>query len=198
MAGIKGGRGRPRKSVEQLKLEGQFRADRHGGNGLEPKGKPIKPDNLDEEASRFWDAVTPELVELGIATEVDSSALSSLCEWWGEYRSACDERIEQERGLQALAESINKLSGTLLAIDAEVAGELAERVLEEIGHELVNTASRKRSRLARMKAAHAEFTKLAARFGLTPMDRRAMRDVNSGNVPDDPIAQFLKRRATAG
>lgn len=198
MVGTKGGRGRPRKSVEQLKLEGKFRADRHGGNGVEPKGKPIKPDNLEGEASRFWDAVTPELVELGIATEVDSAALASLCEWWGEYRDACDEKIEHERGLQALAEAVNKLSGALLVLDAEAAGELAERVLEEIGHELVNTASRKRSRLARMKTAHAEFTKLAARFGMTPMDRRAMRDVNNGNVPDDPITQFLKKRAAAG
>lgn len=187
-------RGRPRKSAEQRKLEGTFRVDRHGGNGIEPKGDPIKPAYLSGSASELWDSVTPELIRLGIATEVDSSALATLCEWWQEYRNAADERTKDQRGLAELAEAVSNIAVVLSTNGADAAADVAEGVLNQIGKAVESSLARDRSRVTRMKAAYSEFSRIAARFGLTPMDRRAMRDVDSGSKDDDPLMTFLKKR----
>jgi len=86
--------GRPRKPTELLKLEGGYRADRHGERKMEPQptGTPQKPDNLSEDASRHWDEIAPGLIETGVATVADGPALVRLCQFWAECCEA--ERAE--------------------------------------------------------------------------------------------------------
>lgn len=187
-------RGRARKSVEQRKLEGTFRIDRHGGNNIEPIGEPVKPKNLKGSASDLWDEITPELVRLGIATSVDSSSLATLCEWWREYRDAADSRDEQEKGLAKVATSISALATAIETAGNHETAKKALQVLSDLRDIIGDAAALNKSRVQRMKAAYAEFSRIAARFGLTPMDRRAMRDVDPSNKGDDPITKFLKSR----
>lgn len=193
MAGTKGRSGRARKSIEQRKLEGSFRADRHSA-AIVADGSPTKPEYLDGEASELWDAITPKLVKLGIATEVDSQTLAALCEWWQAYRDAADQRRYEESGLTALAAAINNLAGTLFLNGGDAAVDLAEMVLAEVGELIDRVGKDRRARVASMKTAWVEFSRIAARFGMTPMDRRAMKDVEGGPAKDDPIAEFLARR----
>jgi hypothetical protein len=49
-------RGRPRKPVADLALEGRFRADRHGEPATiwQPAGAPTPPDWLSDDARQLW------------------------------------------------------------------------------------------------------------------------------------------------
>ena len=81
--------GRPRKSVHELKLHGQYRPDRHGDRANEPEaaGKMVCPDWLDDDSRKIWDELIPNvealLVNLGTA---DSEAFGELCDWLCAYR----------------------------------------------------------------------------------------------------------------
>ncbi len=41
---------------------------------------------LDGVALDCWNYITPRLIQLGLATELDSYELCAMCEWWGKYR----------------------------------------------------------------------------------------------------------------
>ena len=82
--------GRPRKPTAQLKLEGKYRPDRHGGEEPQPDGLPKKPRGLPKNASKFWDSTVPRLVELGLATDLDSCMLTQLARWYDVYQSCMD------------------------------------------------------------------------------------------------------------
>lgn len=184
-------RGRARKSVEELKLAGQYRADRHADTSPLPKGKPIKPAYLTGEASALWDFITPRLEELEIATDLDSQTLASMCEWWAEFRDASRGRAEYEEGLKLLAREINRLSTHAFAHG--VTSDLLDRLGCTIGDMVEQRSKQDVRRVNRMKSAYAEFSRIAARFGMTPVDRRAMRDVTT-ETRDDPFSAFLKER----
>jgi len=62
-----------------------------------PSGMPTKPDGLDSIASEAWDDIVPKLFEQGRATSVDALQLQGLCEWWSEYRKACDTQCDAYR-----------------------------------------------------------------------------------------------------
>ena len=195
MAGIK--RGRARKSIEQLKIEGKYRADRHGPETQDygPTNPPVRPRSLTGEAKKLWDSITPRLVEVGIATDLDTQTLASMCEWWAEYRAAVEERQEELKGLRDLAKAILQLSREIAEHGATDATLLVlDRSVESIGLAIADGGSRAKRRIERMKAAYQMFSTIAARFGMTPTDRRAMRDVQSSVEKDDPITLFLKQR----
>jgi P27 family predicted phage terminase small subunit len=83
-------RGRPRKPVADLMLEGRFRSDRHGEVSAtwQPDGVPTQPTWLSEDAAQLWADLVPPLIARGIATAVDAPELASLCDWWSRYRQA--------------------------------------------------------------------------------------------------------------
>ncbi|MCI0352272.1 MAG: P27 family phage terminase small subunit [Acidobacteriales bacterium] len=81
-------RGRPRKPLPELILDGTFRHDRHGEaeEVWLPHGTPAKPKWLEGEAGELWDLLIPAFQRRGVTAEVDAAELSALCEWWGRYR----------------------------------------------------------------------------------------------------------------
>lgn len=194
MAGIK--RGRARKSIEQLKLEGKYREDRHGAETQDVGGNPpVRPKGLAGEAKKLWDAITPRLVEVGIATDLDTQTLSSMCEWWAEYRAAADEQRAEQQGLVALAKAIQRLAKEVAQHRAGDDTLLAmQNAMDAITTSVVDGGMRAKRRIERMKSAYQMFAVIAARFGMTPTDRRAMRDVQTSAEKDDPITLFLKQR----
>ena len=90
------GRGRPRKSVAQLKLDGTFRHDRHGDpdDQWQPEGEPVKPLDFDAFSDQLWEEVVPELVSCGVATSLDTAELTAMCEWWSRYKKITEKLKE--------------------------------------------------------------------------------------------------------
>ena len=84
-------RGRPRKPLPALLLEGRYRADRHGEADavwLPDGGPSTAPEWLSADARLLWDQLAPQLSGAGVATDVDRAELSALCDWWARYREA--------------------------------------------------------------------------------------------------------------
>ncbi|MDZ4686783.1 MAG: P27 family phage terminase small subunit [Planctomycetaceae bacterium] len=83
-------KGRPRKSLAELRLMGGFRPARHADRIDEPQfdGEPVKPRGMDREAGRLWDAIVPELVARRVVRAIDTTVLVSVCELWSLYRKA--------------------------------------------------------------------------------------------------------------
>lgn len=52
---------------------------------------PEKPSNLSKYGNEFWDRYIPRLIELGIATELDSPALEQLAYWFGVWAETKDQ-----------------------------------------------------------------------------------------------------------
>ncbi len=80
-------KGKPAKPLAVLKLDGQYRADRHDNKGPQDGGTaPRKPDGLGDHGSAFWDMIvrnrTPWLAES------DGELLESLCVAW-QYMKQC-------------------------------------------------------------------------------------------------------------
>lgn len=77
-----------RKTTEDLRLHGNYRADRHANRERVPQtGVDPKPmAKLTGEALKFWKQIVPELIELKAVSSLDSAELTALSEWWGEYR----------------------------------------------------------------------------------------------------------------
>lgn len=79
--------GRPRKPVNELKLHGGYRPDRHGDRSdPECVGVPVKPPDMDQEAEWLWDFVVDELTANGTLKRVDTPALMCVCDLWAKYR----------------------------------------------------------------------------------------------------------------
>lgn len=80
--------GRPPKPTADLKLHGGFRPERHEDRAREPQpaGSAVQFDELAGEALRAWEFCVPQLIAVGLATELDSMELCAMCNWWGEYQ----------------------------------------------------------------------------------------------------------------
>lgn len=78
-----GRRGTKPKPIELKVLKGTYRKDRDGdiADAVKTSGLPIKPSGMPADESAIWDEVVPKLVEMGVAKEVDSSELGSMCFW---------------------------------------------------------------------------------------------------------------------
>lgn len=90
------GRRGPAPKPTHLKIiEGTFRKDRAPAN--EPKPKPYVPTCprwLGHEAKAEWRRIVPELMQLGLLTKIDRSALAAYCgayEMWYEAKKSLDE-----------------------------------------------------------------------------------------------------------
>ena len=78
-------RGRPPKSIEDLKVFGGYREDRHGSRAqAEPKvdGLPQRPEGLNENEAWLWDLVVSEYGESGPVRALDTAALLQCCKLW--------------------------------------------------------------------------------------------------------------------
>lgn len=81
-------RGRKRKPIEVLKLQGTYEACKQPVKGADPAdGHPVMPKWMtDTEAKAHWRRVVPKLVALGIAKEMDAPALGAMCLWWSTWK----------------------------------------------------------------------------------------------------------------
>jgi phage terminase small subunit len=80
--------GRPPKPTAILALNGGLRKGRHDEREREPQpeGDAFCVGELDEEAQRCWEWVQPRLIQLGLATELDSHELTAMCQWWSKFQ----------------------------------------------------------------------------------------------------------------
>ena len=87
------GRRGPAPTPTNLKvLRGTDRADRRARNEPRPAvAVPSCPTWLHREAKREWRRITPELVTLGLVSQIDRAALAAYCEayaeWWEASRT---------------------------------------------------------------------------------------------------------------
>lgn len=61
-----------------------------------PAGSVTMVVPLEGWAEEFWNHNVPRLVEVGLATELDSHELCAMCEWWAEYRKWQEMRGTEE------------------------------------------------------------------------------------------------------
>lgn len=82
---------KPRKPTALLKLTGMYRRDRHGAqNEPQPNGLPVMPVDLPAPAAAFWMRTVPGLIETGVATAADQSALEHMAIWWAVWEELAD------------------------------------------------------------------------------------------------------------
>ncbi len=70
--------GRPPKPIEQHKLDGTYRKDRHSEHGIQNISKIVgiePPEDLTEEARRVWLDIIPVLCAAELVTPIDMPAL---------------------------------------------------------------------------------------------------------------------------
>jgi phage terminase small subunit len=80
--------GRPPTPTAILKINGGLRDDRHADRDREPQpeGDAFQVVELGDAAQEAWGHIVPRLIQLGLATELDSHELCAMCEWWAKYR----------------------------------------------------------------------------------------------------------------
>ena len=99
MVGVQGrSGGRNRKTTAEHKLNGSYRADRHGGriDGADAAGDPRKPGDLSPLQSSLWDAIVDHLPD-GVVGALDSASLMALVRWYGIYADLMSQ-VEQNPG----------------------------------------------------------------------------------------------------
>lgn len=84
-------RGRPPKPTQLHVVDGTFNTTRHAARAHAPagKGKPEKPQGLDEFGEECWNNFVGRAVEIGVGCEIDSVAVAEACRLYSFYRRAC-------------------------------------------------------------------------------------------------------------
>ncbi len=99
-------RGRPTKPIEQHKIDGTYRKDRHA-HRLRAEGFPVRPAWLDEDehAARLWERVTEELLPHEVLASLDSTIIEVMCSSysdWHKCRAALAEMGAHDDGFRQL------------------------------------------------------------------------------------------------
>ncbi len=112
-------RGPAPTSAAELKLHGDFRADRHAEreNIPPPVGEPIKPKGLSGAALAHWKQIVPLLMERQTVGTLDSAALQTLCETWAlkAFTHTALKRRPIDKDTRIAYESYSKLWLTIAA-----------------------------------------------------------------------------------
>lgn len=82
-------RGRPRKSIAELKLAGTYRHDRHGDRDDAPlfDDSPSRPKGMDKIAAKYWREVIQPLIDKKAVNAVDRPALEALANFYAVYHT---------------------------------------------------------------------------------------------------------------
>jgi P27 family predicted phage terminase small subunit len=80
-----------RKSIEDHKLSGTYRADRHNKTTLAFPSGATAPRYLSKAAKAEWKRVAPLLEEAGILQAIDQTLLASYCQMFAHYRASEDD-----------------------------------------------------------------------------------------------------------
>ena len=107
-----GKRGPGKKPTAIVKMEGA-RTDMMAPRQREPAppGVPTPPIDLEGEAKKHWDEVVPILINMGVATSVDSHALTQMCHWWAEWKKLADRETKPITALQTASYNWLRLAG---------------------------------------------------------------------------------------
>ena len=77
-----------------LKLRGSRRDGYLPDQPEAAPGTPVKPDYLEKDASAMWDQLVPQLLKLGVLSNIDGVILAELCEAWADLR-ACKRFVKK-------------------------------------------------------------------------------------------------------
>lgn len=172
MAGNSNSGGQNRKPTAMKIMEGTFRQDRANVN--EPTPKPITfpcppTMELNEFGIREWERSTRVLIDLGVLTDGDLSALTAMCHQFGEF-VYCDREIKEKTYLKEPKEYI-------IDMDPD------QRI------EYMRTKYLAGRELKKLRKEHLDaYSKLAQQFGLTPVSRsRVSAQKKKENDPLDDI-----------
>lgn len=167
-----GRRGPPPTPTKLLQMRGSWRANARKGEP-EPSSRdarvPRRPEFLraiGREAVAAWDWIAPRLGRMKILTGIDRDALARWCVMWAQWRAAVD----------YIAKNGPTLEKTILTQDGYVT--------EVKDHPAVARSMRLEERL----------TKLGAKFGMTPADRRAMAGATAGEQPRDDLMDAISSK----
>jgi P27 family predicted phage terminase small subunit len=69
-------------------LRGTLRKDRVRNEPAPPRGKPICPIWIDDEAKAAWKHLVPMLGHMGVLTRIDRNALTRYCQFWARWKKA--------------------------------------------------------------------------------------------------------------
>lgn len=88
--------GPPRKPSKLEELQGNPGHRKKNTGEPEPESAiPDCPPELKGDSRKEWDRISPLLLELGLLSKIDRSALSMYCQAWGQWL-ACQRRINSE------------------------------------------------------------------------------------------------------
>jgi len=77
--------GRPRKPDRLKRLHGTDRKDRKRNSIVVKRKMPRRPVGLSSQAVRIWNSLGPQIHELGLLNEIDSSAFGVFCQAYGDW-----------------------------------------------------------------------------------------------------------------
>lgn len=193
-------RGRKKTSVAEKKKSNPktYRADKNGCESAKVGGDPVKPKDLTGEALVFWDTYVPILIEAGIAESVDTPELTAMCEWWAEYREHVVVERDRLLGIVSLCDSINQLAIAISKTPEGFNFQAAEAVIESIASDIrkADSVSARRDRATARRQAYELFSRTAAKFGLTKLDRQKITETGEPKA-ESAMDAFFKRREAA-
>ena len=132
MAGKPGRSGRKPKPTAVLKLQGNFRADRHqDGEPEPPLAIPEPPKSLKGEALAEWDRITKLLADAHCIAELDRSALAAYCTEWARYVNA-NNKLRLANTLLAESTKGTKMPHPLLRVSDRALANML-RICQEFG-----------------------------------------------------------------
>jgi P27 family predicted phage terminase small subunit len=99
-----------KKPTALKKIKGTLRKDRTLPNEMQPETislYPPAPVFLGDAATKEWELIIPQIVDLGILAKVDMAMITAYCIEWGTY-------IEAERQLQDEGRMTHAANGTVM------------------------------------------------------------------------------------
>lgn len=185
MPGTKNSGGHNAKSIEQLKAEGTYRPDRHGG--LEtpepPKGRPEAPKGLKGPARAEWDRMVDRLDQSKTLRLVDDAALYQYSQLFAET-----ERIQADH------ERIRTMSSKLMREVRKLKGdELLDAVREVVKLELILS-----KQVTQLRQGHMSIRQYLIEFGMTPSARNRVKILSTDDKPKSKLLSFRGGKAPAG
>lgn len=154
-----------------------------------------RPDGMSPEAAELWDQVAPLLNDKRLACGLDSTALLSMCEWWSEYLDLLRSKTRTVCAIEKLAGAIDNLANAIFTAGGDT--ETADEVLRLTGDVLDELSTRSRHRISTMATASGEFLAFAARFGLTPADRKKIQGRPGSDPKSNPLLEMLQRKGVS-
>jgi P27 family predicted phage terminase small subunit len=182
MPGTSRSGGRNRKSAQQHRLEGNYRADRHaaGGDAPDPpKGRPTVPAGLAGVALEEWRRMVDRLELANTLSLVDDAALYQYCCLFAETEAvACAQRD----------------TDTLIAKLQKTVARLHHQELVDAIAAIVQLKKLEAKYATQLRQGHMAVRQYLVELGMTPAARSRVK-VKDVDPKADPFAEFGKTDA---